>query len=89
MSTCHFSVSLCVKQASRGPDWWLSMVYDPASDEDKPTFLDELHNLSQVRHGPWLLCSDFNMIYHMQDKNNDRLDEGGWVSSEDSSMMQP
>jgi hypothetical protein len=50
------------------------MVYDPASDEDKPTFLDELHNLSQVRHGPWLLCSDFNMIYRMQDKNNDRLD---------------
>jgi hypothetical protein len=23
---------------------------------------------------PWLLCGDFNMIYHAADKNNGRLD---------------
>jgi hypothetical protein len=74
MSLQRFSVSLYVKQASGAPEWWLTTVYRLASDEDKPAFLDEHRDLSQVRHGPWMLCGDFNMIYHAQDKNNDRLD---------------
>jgi hypothetical protein len=43
-------------------------------EADKPTFLEELHNLSQVRSRPWILCGDFNMIYHAQDESNDHLD---------------
>jgi exonuclease III len=74
MSSRCFSVSLCVRSESRVSEWWLSSIYGPTSDEDKPTFLEELHELSQVRYGPWMLCGDFNMVYRVQDKNNDRLD---------------
>jgi hypothetical protein len=48
-------------------------LYVPSHYEDKPTFLVELHDLQQVRISPWLLAGDFNMIYHAQDKSNDRL----------------
>jgi hypothetical protein len=37
-------------------------------------FLAELLQFRDASPGPWLLGGDFNMIYHAQDKNNDRLD---------------
>jgi hypothetical protein len=74
MSSRHFSVSLCARPTSGGPEWSLCSVHGPTSDEDKPAFLEELHELSQVRHGPWMLCSGFDMKYRAQDKNNDQLD---------------
>jgi hypothetical protein len=37
-------------------------------------FLAELLQFHDASPGPWLLGGDFNMIYHAQDKNNDRLD---------------
>lgn len=52
---------------------WLTTVYGPTRDEDKPAFLQELHELRQLRQGPWILNGDFNWIYRAQDKNNDRL----------------
>jgi hypothetical protein len=60
--------------ASGGPECWLFVVYSLVVDGDRPTFLEELRNLSQSRKGPWMVCGDFNMIYCEQDKNNDRLD---------------
>jgi exonuclease III len=73
-SSRRFSVSLCVRAATGGPKWWMSIVYEPTAEVDKPAFLEELHSLRQVRNGPWVLCGDFNMIYRAHDKNNDRLD---------------
>lgn len=52
---------------------WISVVHGPSCDADKPAFLSELHELHSIRSGPWLLTGDFNLIYHVQDKNNDRL----------------
>jgi hypothetical protein len=49
------------------------VVYGPANDVDKPTFLAELHDPRLIRPGPWLLAGDFNMIYKAGDKNNDRV----------------
>jgi hypothetical protein len=69
----QFSVSVKVKQMQEGTEWWLTTVYVPNRDEDKPAFLAELHDLRQVTTSPWMLAGDFNMIYHTQDKNNDHL----------------
>jgi hypothetical protein len=50
------------------------VVYGPTSDAEKPTFLDELISQFRLVHsGPWLVTSNFNMIYQGADKNNDRL----------------
>jgi exonuclease III len=70
----QFSVSARVFHASGGPKCWLASVYGPANDVDKSAFLEELHELQQIRLVPWLICGDFNMIYRVLDKNNTRLD---------------
>jgi hypothetical protein len=56
-----------------GKKWWLTVVYGPSNDVDKPTFLIELQDLAAFRLGPWLLTGDFNLIYRMADKNNENL----------------
>ena len=53
--------------------WWLTVVYGPQTDEDKVAFLQEIHDVRADCPGPWLLCSDFNLIYHDEDKNNGNL----------------
>jgi endonuclease/exonuclease/phosphatase family metal-dependent hydrolase len=46
----------------------------PSTDAAKLNFLAELHELRVlVRSGPRLLCGDFNMIYRVVDKDNNRL----------------
>jgi hypothetical protein len=88
---CFFTVLLGVDPCVCGI-WGIGVVaigdlYGLTMDVDKPSFLDELHELSQVRHMPWVLCGNFNMIYRAQDKNNDRLQiEGAWDSFSGSSM---
>jgi hypothetical protein len=39
------------------------MVYGLVANADRPTFLEELHELCQIKNGPWMLCGNFNMIY--------------------------
>jgi hypothetical protein len=68
-----FSVSIKLQRATEEVDWWLSSVYGPSQDLDKPDFLSKLHDLRSFHFGPWLLNDDFNLIYHAEDKNNDRL----------------
>jgi hypothetical protein len=72
-SAGHFSVSIRIQQVPGGEDWWLTSVCGPSTDTEKPEFLAELHNLQQVRTGPWLTCGDFNMIYRAEDKSNGHL----------------
>jgi hypothetical protein len=42
---------------------------------DKDAFLAELHDLWQVWSGPWMIKGNFNLIYRVKDKNNDRLNQ--------------
>jgi hypothetical protein len=65
-----FSVSIKLKPASGGLEWWLTGVYGLAHDADKAEFLAELHDLRLVRLGPLILLGDFNMIFRSEDKNN-------------------
>jgi hypothetical protein len=64
-------------QDSPSPDrgGWLTTIYGPARDYDKPGFLAELHALCMIRTGAWLLTSDFNLIYRATDKNNTNLNQ--------------
>lgn len=68
-----YSLSGRLKQLAGDVEMWLTVVYVPSRDEDKAAFLAELHDLSRVCHGPWLLAGDFNLIYRVQDKNNTLL----------------
>jgi endonuclease/exonuclease/phosphatase family metal-dependent hydrolase len=49
------------------------VVYGLARDAEKTAFLQELHELSLVYAGLWLVTGDFNLIYHTQGKNNGLL----------------
>jgi hypothetical protein len=72
-STRTFSISIKIRPSAGGLDWWLTSVYEPAREEDKPAFLAELHELRVVRTGAWMINEDFNLIYRAEDKNNTRL----------------
>ncbi|OEL24169.1 hypothetical protein BAE44_0014812, partial [Dichanthelium oligosanthes] len=50
-----------------------AMVYGPPTDALKPAFLAELQDLRARCSVPWLIAGDFNMIYHAEDKNNNRI----------------
>lgn len=71
---CTYSILACIKILFDDFEMWITIVYGPSHDEDKPAFLQELHKLRSVRSGPWLLPGNFNLIYRAQDKNNTRLD---------------
>jgi hypothetical protein len=62
-----------VKQLTTGSEWWLTTVYGPSRDPNKPTFLEELLDLGPTHNGTFLVMDDFNMIYKAEDKNNDHL----------------
>jgi hypothetical protein len=65
------SARVCV--ASDGPEWWLTTVYGPVREANKPAFLAELHELCLLCSGSWMLTGDFNLIYCTEDKNNNML----------------
>jgi exonuclease III len=72
-SARSYSLSTTIKAVAGGPEWWLTTVYGPAAEADKPGFLAELHKLCRIRSRPWMLIGDFNLIYRVEDKNNTRL----------------
>jgi hypothetical protein len=74
ISNRTYSLSTTVLQLVTRVVWALTVVYEPAREEEKDDFLSELREPCQVRSGPWLIAGDFNMIYWAQDKNNIRLD---------------
>jgi hypothetical protein len=50
--------------------WTFTCVYGPQGDLEKKKFIREVkqHTLSR-----WLIMVDFNLIYKVEDKNNERL----------------
>jgi hypothetical protein len=56
-----------------GAEWCLTVIYGLSQEPDKPAFIPELHELRQIRLGPWLLADDSNLIYQEEDKSSDRL----------------
>jgi exonuclease III len=74
-STTSFTVSAKFRAAIGGQEWWLTIVYGPCTDEGKLAFLAELCELVALLSKPWLLCSDFNMVYKAEDKSNGHVNK--------------
>jgi hypothetical protein len=72
-SSLAYSLSIRIAHHQTRQEWWLTTVYGPARDYDKPDWLDELHALRLIRTRAWLLTRDFILIYQAADKNNGNL----------------
>lgn len=53
--------------------WYITGVYGPQTDQDKIAFMQEITDLKQHMDGRWLILGDFNLIYRVEDKNNNRV----------------
>lgn len=53
--------------------WRITGVYGPQSDPDKIAFMQEISDIKQQMDEQWLMLGDFNLIYGMEDKNNQRV----------------
>lgn len=51
----------------------LPLFTAPSRTTSRPAFLEELRLVAVSCVGPFLVCGDFNLIYQVADKNNDRL----------------
>ena len=69
-----YSLSIRLSAAGSDSPWWITTVYGPQDDAAKVEFLDELRSFRAARQGAWMVCGDFNLTYHVEDKNNDRID---------------
>jgi hypothetical protein len=52
--------------------WVLVVVYGPTQDEHKESFLAELVNMCSHESLPLVIGSDYNILRHPLEKNNDR-----------------
>jgi exonuclease III len=57
--TKMYSLSASVRLALDRSDWWLTIIYGPSQEADKPSFITKLR---QIKTGSWLLAGDFNLI---------------------------
>jgi exonuclease III len=53
--------------------FWLTTVYGPTDLALKEAFLQELEGLAVMCAGAWVICGDFNLVYQVQDKSNNRM----------------
>jgi hypothetical protein len=65
-------VSTTVQDSRCSSSWTVTGVYGPQDDLGK-MFLRELKRLKNSVKPQWMLLKDFNLIYKVQDKSNDRL----------------
>jgi hypothetical protein len=68
--TTSIKFHLCNK--SDNFKWALVVVYSPAQDKNKETFLAELVNMCSHENLPLLIGGDYNILRHPSEKNNDR-----------------
>lgn len=69
----QFSLSATITMFEEGLQWSITVVYSPQLEADKIAFLAEIEAMSSFMKPAWLLIGDFNLIYKVSDKNNDRL----------------
>ncbi|CAD6240521.1 unnamed protein product [Miscanthus lutarioriparius] len=66
----NYSVSVIMTCKKTRFSWKLIVVYGPAYDEQRQTFLDELDLVMNSWQGPILIGGDFNLVRFLSDKNN-------------------
>jgi exonuclease III len=66
-----FCAELILKNVKEELIWRLVVVYGPAYDELKLSFITELHSIMGNWLGPTLIGGDFNLVRSEKDKNNE------------------
>lgn len=74
IETTEFTVSSTITMKADNISWTLTGVYGPQTDQDKFSFMEEIKNIKNTALNKWLIIGDFNLIYRVEDKNNNRLD---------------
>jgi hypothetical protein len=72
VKTSH-TISAKVSDIRHNRIWTIIGVYGPQGDLEKKIVIRELRHLKQQVRSQWLILGDFNLIYMLQDKNNDRV----------------
>jgi exonuclease III len=70
-----FDVSCHLLAKNKNFSWKLVVVYDPAYDDKKVDFIDELHRIMASWQGRVLMGRDFNSSRFTSDKNNGRINQ--------------
>lgn len=68
------TLTIRIQMLNESDEWDLTAVYGPQRKQSKLRFIEELKRLNNYAAGPWLIVGDFNLIYRMSDKNNNRVD---------------
>jgi hypothetical protein len=71
----EFAVSCVVQDLTTKFSWNWVVVYEPAYEDRKVAFIDELHNIMASWQGPWLIGGDFNLSRFPSDKNTRRINQ--------------
>jgi hypothetical protein len=66
----NFSISVKLTCKKTGFSWKFIVVYGPAYDEQKASFLVGLEDVMSSWKGPLLIGSDFNLVRFVSDKSN-------------------
>jgi exonuclease III len=64
-----FSITIQVESESNAILLWISNIYGPNLDEERPSFFLELKELADQIQGPWLLVGDFNFIRNPHERS--------------------
>ena len=70
--TAH-SVSAKITMLEENVSWCITGVYEPQTDPERIAFMQEISDLKQHMMDQWLMLGDFNLIYRVEDKNNNRI----------------
>jgi hypothetical protein len=62
-----FSISTQFENQSNGTIFWITNIYGPNGDEERPAFFLEIRELADTIQGPWLLARDFNSVHNPQE----------------------
>ena len=69
-STRH-TLTVRLMQPATGADFIITTVYGPSVEGEKSEFIEELVNLMQQIHRPWIIAGDFNLVRWMIDRSGD------------------
>jgi hypothetical protein len=73
--THTFYVSYIIHDIPKNFSWKMVVVYDPAYEEKRAEFIDELHSIMSGWQGPILFGGDFNLCRIATDKSNSRINK--------------
>ena len=73
MQITEHTVSGRITMLEENISWCITGVYGPQTDPEKIVFMQEISDLKHHMDEQWLLLGDFNLIYRVEDKNNQRV----------------